>query len=75
MSAWEKLYSKRISTLRPSPIREMLHVIRQPGMISFAGATPIPNPSPLTCFMSAPASLRNRAKMCFNTVQPRDMLH
>lgn len=34
--------SSRIADLQPSPIREILSVISQPGMISFAGGLPAP---------------------------------
>ena len=34
--------SSRITDLQPSPIREILSVISQPGMISFAGGLPAP---------------------------------
>ena len=33
-------FANRISRLAVSPIREILHVIDQPGMISFAGGLP-----------------------------------
>ena len=34
------MLSRRIDRLEPSPIRDILHVIDQPGMISFAGGLP-----------------------------------
>ena len=34
------MFSKRVSRLRESPLREILKVIDQPGMISFAGGLP-----------------------------------
>ncbi len=36
-------FSKRISNLHSSPIREILAVIDQPGMVSFAGGLPSPD--------------------------------
>jgi len=62
MSAWEKLYSKMISTLRPTPIREMLHVIRQPGMISFAGGNPDPQSFPVDLFYECASILKEQGK-------------
>lgn len=35
-------FSSRAADLRPSPVREMLRVTQQPGMISFAGGLPSP---------------------------------
>lgn len=34
------MFSERIDFLRPSPIREILHVVDRPGMVSFAGGLP-----------------------------------
>ena len=34
------MFSERTDALRPSPIREILHVIDRPGMVSFAGGLP-----------------------------------
>ncbi len=34
------MFSQRISRLKPSPIRDILHVVKQPGVISFAGGLP-----------------------------------
>jgi len=62
MSVWEKLYSEKVSTLRPSPIREMLHVIRQPGMISFAGGNPDPQSFPVDLFYESASILKEQGK-------------
>ena len=35
-------FSSRAADLRPSPVRDMLRVTQQPGMISFAGGLPSP---------------------------------
>lgn len=49
-SIWENSYSKKAKNLRPSPIREILNVVRQPGMISFAGGMPAPEIFPVDSF-------------------------
>lgn len=49
----ESLYSEATRNSKPSPIREMLHVIRQPGMISFAGGMPDPEIFPVGQFKEA----------------------
>jgi DNA-binding transcriptional MocR family regulator len=38
--------ARRIERLEASPIREILHVIEQPGMVSFAGGLPSPDSFP-----------------------------
>lgn len=47
---WEENYSSATNNLRPSPIREILSVIKQPGMISFAGGMPAPEIFPIDKF-------------------------
>lgn len=47
---WESNFSNKAKNVRPSPIREMLGVIRQPGMISFAGGMPAPEVFPVKEF-------------------------
>ena len=42
----EPLFASRITNLRSSPIREILHVLDRPGMISFAGGLPSANSFP-----------------------------
>lgn len=49
-NAWEQNYSQKVKTLRPSPIREILNVVKQPGMISFAGGMPAPEVFPVDEF-------------------------
>lgn len=49
--------SKRIENLRSSPVREILSVIQQPGMISFAGGLPAPDAIPELSLETFPASL------------------
>ena len=62
MSAWDKLYSEKVSSLRPSPIREMLHATRQPGMISFAGGNPDPESFPVDLFYESASILKEQGK-------------
>ncbi len=47
---WEANYSFTANNVRPSPIREILAVIKQPGMISFAGGMPAPEVFPIDKF-------------------------
>jgi len=47
---WEENFSYIANNNRPSPIREMLAVIKQPGMISFAGGMPAPEVFPVDKF-------------------------
>jgi len=42
----ERLFSKRITRMRASEIRELLKIIKIPGMISFAGGLPNPKAFP-----------------------------
>jgi len=46
----DSIYSEASRKVKPSPIRDMLHVIRQPGMISFAGGMPDPEIFPIGQF-------------------------
>lgn len=39
-------WSRRVASMRPSPIREILAVIDRPGMVSFAGGLPAPEMLP-----------------------------
>ena len=43
-------FSQSALGIQPSPIREMFHLIRQPGMISFAGGMPAPEVFPVEEF-------------------------
>jgi 2-aminoadipate transaminase len=47
---WQDNLSSISRNSRPSPIREMLALIRQPGMISFAGGMPAPEVFPVDKF-------------------------
>ncbi len=52
-SFWEPLYGRASRSLKPSPIREMLHLTRRPGVISFAGGMPDPAAFPVEAFREA----------------------
>lgn len=62
MSAWEGLYSKAARGLKPSPTRELMHVIRKPGMISFAGGMPDPQIFPVDLFCDCAEILKKEGK-------------
>ena len=47
---WKELFSSAARKTRPSPVRELLKVIKQPGMISFAGGMPAPEVFPIDQF-------------------------
>lgn len=57
-SAWESNYSSKVKNLRPSPIREILSVVKKPGMISFAGGMPAPEIFPVDQFFIDETSMR-----------------
>lgn len=59
---WDSLFSEAAGAIKPSPIREMLHLIRQPGMISFAGGMPDPAIFPVSEFYEATAILRDSGR-------------
>ena len=42
-----ELLSKNAKSMKPSPIRALLNVLNQPGMISFAGGFPNPLSFPI----------------------------
>ena len=52
----DKRLSRRVAGLEASPIREMLSIIDQPGMISFAGGLPAPETFPEISLAGMPAS-------------------
>jgi len=57
---WESNFSNKAMNVRPSPIREILSVIKQPGMISFAGGMPAPDVFPVEEFhLGAEALLKD----------------
>lgn len=57
-NAWESNYSAKVKNLRPSPIREILSVVKQPGMISFAGGMPAPEIFPVDEFFADETRLK-----------------
>jgi len=57
-SAWESNYSSMVKSLRPSPIREILSVVKQPGMISFAGGMPAPEIFPVDEFFDCCTAMK-----------------
>ncbi len=50
---WDQWFAPRAARLHSSAIRELLKVISQPGMISFAGGMPAPESFPLAAFREA----------------------
>lgn len=56
---WETNFSNRAKNVRPSPVREILSVIKQPGMISFAGGMPAPEVFPVKEFHKGVDALLN----------------
>jgi 2-aminoadipate transaminase len=58
----EHLLSLASKNIRPSPIREMLHMVRQPGMISFAGGMPDPEIFPVEQFQEAASVISREGK-------------
>ena len=59
---FDKLYSHTVAGLRPSPIREMFHLIRKPGIISFAGGMPDPEIFPVDLFYEAAGILKTQGR-------------
>lgn len=59
---WKSLYSDAANSVKPSPIREILHVIRKPGMISFAGGMPDPAIFPVEQFSEAAGILKSQGR-------------
>jgi len=59
---WEANFSYNAVNVRPSPIREMLSVIKQPGMISFAGGMPAPEIFPIDEFYEGVHILKDDGK-------------
>ncbi len=47
MDHLEELYSDLSNRIKPSPIRELMPFIRQPGVIGFAGGLPAPETFPV----------------------------
>ncbi|NLL37496.1 MAG: PLP-dependent aminotransferase family protein [Fretibacterium sp.] len=60
---WKKNFSNVALSSKPSPVRELLKVIRQPGMISFAGGMPAPEVFPAEQFHEGSEKLRTDAPL------------
>ncbi len=58
----KKQFSVAAQGIRPSPIRDMFHIIRQPGMISFAGGMPAPEVFPVEEFYAGATILRDEGR-------------
>ncbi len=58
----EHLLSRSAKNIKPSPIREILHLIRKPGMISFAGGMPDPEIFPVEQFQEAASIISREGK-------------
>ncbi len=56
---WTKSFSKAALSAKPSPVRELLKVINQPGMISFAGGMPAPEVFPIDQFAEGAEKLKS----------------
>ncbi|MDR1979866.1 MAG: PLP-dependent aminotransferase family protein, partial [Synergistaceae bacterium] len=56
---WKKNFSATALNSRPSPVRELLKVINQPGMISFAGGMPAPEVFPIDQFAEGAEQLKS----------------
>ncbi|MDL2263714.1 PLP-dependent aminotransferase family protein [Synergistaceae bacterium OttesenSCG-928-I11] len=61
-NVWQNKLSNKARNVRPSPIREILDVVRQPGMISFAGGMPAPEIFPVDKFFADSAFLKAQGK-------------
>lgn len=61
-NAWESNYSSKVQNLRPSPIREILSVVKKPGMISFAGGMPAPEIFPVDHFFAEDTVMRSQGQ-------------
>lgn len=58
-NAWNSNFSFKATNVRPSPVRELLAVIKQPGMISFAGGMPAPEVFPVDKFFEGAHLLKD----------------
>jgi len=62
MSNWKDSLSSAAKNAKPSPVRELLKVINQPGMISFAGGMPAPEVFPVEQFYEGAELLKTNGK-------------
>jgi 2-aminoadipate transaminase len=58
--SWKDLISEGARNVKTSPIREMVKLIRQPGMISFAGGMPDPAIFPIDEFYDCAEILKEK---------------
>ena len=61
-TVWQNKLSNKAKNVRPSPIREILDVVRQPGMISFAGGMPAPEIFPVDKFFADSSFLKAQGR-------------
>lgn len=54
---WEQVFASRISRMKASEIRELLKLLNQPDIISFAGGIPDPALFPAEAFSAAYGSI------------------
>lgn len=59
-NVWKENFSYNATHTRPSPVREILAVIKQPGMISFAGGMPAPEVFPVDEFYEGAHLLKDK---------------
>ena len=62
-NVWESCFSAVAKNSRPSPVREILKVITQEGMISFAGGMPAPEVFPVEEFYEGASVLRDNGRI------------
>ena len=60
---WESCFSSVAKNTRPSPVREILKVITQEGMISFAGGMPAPEVFPIDEFYEGASVLKDNGSV------------
>jgi len=63
MSNWTSSFSATALNAKPSPIRELLKIVNQPGMISFAGGMPAPEVFPIEKFHEGAEELKANGKL------------
>lgn len=61
-NSWQDCLSYKSSHTRPSPVRELLALIKQPGIISFAGGMPAPDVFPVDEFYEGAHILKDRGR-------------
>lgn len=68
-------FAKRMENIKPSPIRALMHLVQQPGVISFAGGWPAPESFPMKELEEiASKIIRNMAARLFNTARRKDIV-